>query len=338
MGISISTVAQDECVLIKRVEKQAIDIRDKNDSIQKKNNIINSLNSRIVKLKEDSALMKQNELKIKQLSIIGKEKSQLIKDTTGIFAIKKENKIIKEQNSQLQFQVKNICKDTADISRLRLENKLLESSRTELSSTKTLISKIEDEKRALTNEKRVLDALKNKCLSILVNRYEFAFEFLTQNSSIETLSNDILLIESLDEKSILIPKLKNLKLFKEAEKSLSLKYDKEQNDGAHKSLQSILTEPSVVQLDKILQGYANNTKYLKNTITTIQKENSNKADKIEALIREKKTNTIKIIEDYVYDYEVDLTKYTYLNSVITKLKLRKLEKVDADVQDLLEEL
>ncbi len=348
-SFSASMVAQESPLTLTREEKLATEISRLNERIRSKSD---SLNKTIKQLQKEKSVMEMrveslkndsNELlvvkpQIKQLSSLQKQVQQLVADSAGYTSTKNDlaisqnnvltmNKRLKQhKNDSLSlFNLKTLRNDSAT-----MKSKMLQQEKS-LNELQKKVSEIEISNRNLKQKN-------DNCLSILNRRYEVMFENIVESLTIESLRTDLQILDALDDKSILRSKLVKLKVYKEAESLLSYKFDKDKVERARNYLKTIVDEPLVKLLDKLLLSYEENTNYLKNTINTIQKDNDIKAGTIERLVLEKKTNTIKTIEDYSYDYEVDLTKYSYLNSIVIKLKNRKLDKVDSDVVDLLEEL
>ena len=161
-------------------------------------------------------------------------------------------------------------------------------------------------------------------------------------TTIQILENDIRIIQTLnfdnEKRQIINEKINALLLYKRAEVLLTEKYDKNNIDKAKQSLQPIIQKEPVKLLIALFDEYWSHTINLKNTLKEIQKKNEMKAGSIEDLISDKKNSTLRMIENFVYDNEVDLTKYIYLNQILIELKNRKMKNVDADVQDLLGKL
>lgn len=318
--IVINTVHAQDCY--EKIAQQAVQISKLNESSQRTkdsmNSIIqqiqnekNNLNITINRLKKDSTELVKYRPQIQQIEQYKKERDELKMNAINPASFDS----LKKKLEEIQFSLIN-AKD-------------------EIKSLKLSSAKLESEKLFFQN-------ITNKCIGIFVSRYNDTFDNLINYSTLNSLEADRRILQTLnlenEQNQNITKNLNELIIFKKAEYLLNEKFNKSNINSAKNSLQQISkNEPNRLLL-ALLDEYENININLKNTLVDIQNRNKRKASGIKDLISLKKDETSKIIADFVYFNEVDLTHYKYLNTIITELKSRKMQNVDADVNDLVEKL
>ena len=326
-SVSMNLMAQEDCY--KEIGKQAVVISNLTVSLQRSKDSLNkiikqgisenqSLYSRISRLKQDSAKLIASASQIDIINQLEREKTQLVE--------------------QMQVLVVKYRKDTTDLARLKVENKQIGKINNDLATAKTKISDQADEIKNLGILRDQLLQAQKECLNILNNRYNGNFEDLLSNISVYTIEKDQIMLQVLSPQNNLQQKLKNLLLYKQAEALLCVKFDNTKIINIRNSLQPMLTELSVKQLDTLLKGFRSGNEGLQGTIKLIQEDNQNKAGSNSDLRSEKMCDIRFKLENYLASYQIDLTKYPYLNSIVNELIKCKQQNVDADVIDILNKL
>jgi len=264
--------------------------------------------SEIKRLKVDSSKLANIKPQIEQLNNLQKEVEQLCKDTIG-------NAKLKNDQIQLRLVRENITNSISEINGLRGD-----------------INKCKDKNLIYL---RTLDY----GVTVIRVRYQNSFDALTEILSEDDIDNDIKLLKILDiENSFdtkLAVKMNDILLYKRAERLLTQKYSGTKISDAILALRSISTNENVKQLINSLEYYDVLNMNLKSVIKEIQEKNKLKTFPNRDLMSDKKDKTLRMIEDYIFELKVDLVKYSYLNSIINELKIRKMKDIDSDVQDIL---
>ncbi|OQP39811.1 hypothetical protein A4H97_16450 [Niastella yeongjuensis] len=204
-------------------------------------------------------------------------------------------------------------------------------------SINALLAKVND----LTKTSTELEGFKsanNKQLADLKSFYDVSFADLLKITSLDRLKNDSQVFTTLAKETDIPQTLNDLLLFKQAELLLSNKHNKATIESAIKTLQPIINREGTKQLVKLLNDYESLTKNVISTFNQIEKGNVLKAGKTPDLINGKKDKVLRAIEDCVYDNNIDLTRYVYLNQVITAVKKKKMKDVDDDIQEIIHQL
>ena len=325
--MSMNLLAQEDCY--EKIGQQAVQIDKLKESLQRSKDSLNkiikqgvsenkSLYSRINRLKQDSAKLIASAAQIDHINQLEGDKTQLA--------------------AQMQVLVVKYRKDTTDLARLKFENKLIDKIKNDLATAVTQIAKQVDEIKQFGNERSQLLQAQQECLNILNNRYNGNFEDLLSNISVYTIEKDQTMLQVLSPQNNLQQKLKNLLLYKQAEALLSMKFDNTKIINIRNSLLPMMTEIPVKQLDTLLKGFQSGNEGLQGTIKLIQEDNQNKAGSISDLRSEKMCDIRVKLENYLASYQIDLTKYPYLNSIVNELIKCKQQNVDADVIDILNKL
>lgn len=170
------------------------------------------------------------------------------------------------------------------------------------------------------------------------NFYEASFAELLKTTSLDRLKSDSQTFTTLFKGTAIPQKINNLLIYKQAELLFISKHDKAKTEATKRALQPIMSLEGTRQLAKALDDYESLTNNLINTLNRIQQANALKAEKNEDLINGKKDKVLRAIEDCVYYNDIDLTRYIYLDQIITAVKKRKMKDIDADIQDLIKQL
>ena len=194
---------------------------------------------------------------------------------------------------------------------------------------------MEKSNKNLENDNSELVSEKGRLNKILNDRYQTSFDLLVKTSTLESVESDIMIMETLKIENKLIEKINKLKIYKQCELLMGEKFNESKIEDAKRSLLIYNKEKSVYNLINQLINYKEKNEAIRQMINDLQNKNAEKS-KVAALIVEKKEKTMYLIENYISLYSIDLKEYSYLNQIITELKNRKLQNVDADVLNFLE--
>ena len=228
------------------------------------------------------------------------------------------------------------CDSSLIIYKVRKEK--LDSTVNELERVNNKFLVLENSKKNLEKDNSELVSVSEKLKKIINYRYLNSFDALVKTSTLQSLENDLMVVETLSTESKLIEKINKLKIYKQAELLLGEKFNESKIEDSKNSLEVYKKEKPFASLNALLNDYKKKNEAVKQLLSELQGKNLEKS-KVPALILEKKERTMFLIDNYVIDlYSIDLKQYSYLNQIIGEIKALKLQNVDADVLDFLKRL
>lgn len=311
--ISIKLFAQPDC--LDKIAQQAIELSKLKEEVKQTKDILAVRQLELQALRKDSVLNK------------GK-----LKDYDSILI---KFKILVAELAVCNQKLTELGKDTVGLSSLRIQKTRLDSTEKELLRIKNNITALEKSNKNLENDNSELVSEKERRNKILNDRYQTSFDLLVKTSTLESVESDIMIMETLKVENKQIEKINKLKIYKQCELLMGEKFNESKIEDAKRSLLIYNKEKSVYNLINQLTNYKEKNEAIRQMINDLQNKNAEKS-KVAALIVEKKEKTMYLIENYISLYSIDLKEYSYLNQIITELKNRKLQNVDADVLNFLE--
>lgn len=264
--------------------------------------------------------------------------AQFTDTVSMITVLRSDNEQFQRNSDKINAQARQNKKDTVGLSRLKVLKDSVKIMENSVKTKNENISAIHNKNISLEVKTNDLKGRLDKCSSKLSEKYSISFEeSLKLPFSVETLESDLSILNALKESDILKNKVNDLLIFKKAECLLNSRFDSKNTNKERDNLKQIFHYNQAKMLDSLLNNYEANSKYLKKMIVGIQNDNKDKPT-IPALITKKKAETLMSIQDYLIDYEIDLFKYQYLNNIITEIKKKKFDDVNADLKEFLERL
>ena len=312
---SIRLFAQTDC--LDKIAQQAVEISKLKEEVNQTKDLLAVRQVALQSLRKDSAF---NSVKLKECD------SNLIKFNAT------KNELV-----DCNLKLIKLAKDTIGLSSFKVQRNRLDSIEQVLSMVSNNISVLEKSKGKLEIENSEFVRGRGRLDKIINDRYQGSFDLLVKNSTLESLGSDLMVTETLKVESNLTEKINKLKLYKEYEQLIGQKLNESKIEDAKRYLIVYNKEKSVSDLVNLLSNYKEKNEAIKQMINELQNKNAEKS-KVAALIVEKKEKTMYLIENYISLYSIDLNRYSYLNQIVSELRSRKLQNVDADVLDFLERL
>lgn len=193
------------------------------------------------------------------------------------------------------------------------------------------------EKESTQKAKLEYERGKSDALATVLNFYKnHQLDDLIKSSTLESVARDIQFVGNYPEAKQV---LNELQIYFNTKRLLSEKFDANQIENVKMQLDKIKTKSSLlIVLKEEVDFYQDfNDAFKKTIVKIITLDNDKWADGDAGIQKEKFTDIVTILADYIYNY-YDYNNYPYLSDLLLEIIKRKKLNADADISDLLKKL